>query len=331
MLQTVFAHQGHPGSANTTALATRPVRPWAALALAGLLLAASTAAQAGFNPDPSVYDNIPLYRSLAFGGIDRDGDGGILSSDLSLSDYADNVSYLPFGSANGNFSANGANMSVVAWTSYSGQLASRNYASMTISNANVNDAYRVTAGQGSATRVSFSSQQAAAASASFTFRVTGTEFNPLNAGLSTSRLDFAATTDTSKTFNNLFDGSLGTPRYGPGTYTYNLPTLALGTPINLLFWSSAFTQINKGQVPQGSTFNMTADYGHTFVLEDVQLFDANNNKLSDWTLIDNVSNELLFDQSGRIAEVLAVPEPGSWAMLLAGLAVTAALVKRRRV
>ena len=279
-------------------------RRLASVVLTALLLAASTAAQAGFNPDPAVYNSIPLYRSLAFGGIDRGNDGpGFLFDDLSLSDYADNAARLPFASANGNFSANGASLSVTGWTADSGRFASRNYASMTIVNANANDRYAVTAGQGSASSVRFFSQQAAADSATFTFRVTGSEFNPLNAGLATSRLDFAATTDTSKTFLNLFDNSLGqTPRFGPGTFTYHVPNVALGTQINLFFWSSAFLSLSAGQVPQGSTFSMSADYGNTFVLEDVQLYDANNNKLSDWTLQDDLSADLLRSE-GKVGVV----------------------------
>ena len=59
----------------------------------------------------------------------------------------------------------------------------------------------------------------------------------------------------------------------------------------------------------------------------VQLFDAQNNPISAWTLQDTVSGETVFDQSGRLAAIIpapdlpvVVPEPATLALLGFGLA-----------
>jgi hypothetical protein len=92
------------------------------------------------------------------------------------------------------------------------------------------------------------------------------------------------------------------------------------------FWASAFTEVKPGQGVQGSSFTMTADHGHTMVMDEVQLYDANDPAITGRTLQDVQSGDTVFDQNGRLAEVPAppaVPEPGSWTLPLAGLALVA--------
>lgn len=308
-------------------------RTLAALALAAAAALPGAARANLVSEGDGDYGVVPLYRAFVFGGIDRDGDGGFFFDDINGIDYVSNSAPKALASTYGNFSANGASMTMTGWSAWSGFYAARSFASISVNNANAGDGYYLVAGQGSATSVRFYTAEAASARATFTFHVSGTESNPLGVGKSTSRLDFAATTETGKNWNGLFDGSLSTLYVnGAGTYTYTLPVADLGTAINMYFWASAFTEVKAGTFAQGSNLTMTANYGSTFVLDDVQLYDENDHKLSNWTLEDTLAGQNVFDQDGRIADVLpapAVPEPGTWALMLAGLALVSRLARRR--
>ena len=59
--------------------------------------------------------------------------------------------------------------------------------------------------------------------------------------------------------------------------------------------------MNAGNVPAGSNFTLTAQYFNTFVLEQVGLFDANDNPIPQWTLTDLITKQNEFDQTGRVA------------------------------
>lgn len=65
-------------------------------------------------------------------------------------------------------------------SAHSGFYAGRNQASLSVTNANAGDTYYEVAGQGSATSVQFFDPSAAAAYATFTWRMSGTTFNPNN-------------------------------------------------------------------------------------------------------------------------------------------------------
>ena len=61
------------------------------------------------------------------------------------------------------------------------------------------------------------------------------------------------------------------------------------------------------------------------------LYDADDNLLSDWSMVDTDSGTLLFNADGRQAPVLPpVPEPGTWSMMLGGL-LSMGWMRRRRV
>ena len=278
------------------------------------------------------FDAVPLYRALAFGTISFGG------ASINGIDYASNSVPLPLATGNGTINLNGATLNHSGASAYSGFYAGRNQASMSVTNANVSDTYYEVAGQGSATSVRFFDPTAAAAYATFTWRMSGTTFNPNNIQpncvidyincfpTATGRLDFAASTDPNRHWNDLFtDPNFGITEFGAGVYTYNLPIQNLGDVINLFYWSSAYTQVNPNTVPAGSNFSLSAQYFNTFVLETVGLFDASNNPIPQWSMTDLTSNTNVFDQTGRLAAIapapsLDAPEPMTLALVSLGLA-----------
>jgi len=278
------------------------------------------------------FDVVPLYRAFALGTVNFGDRGGAING----IDYVSNLVPLPLATGNGTINANGATLSHSGASAYSGFYAGRNYASISVTNANVDDLYYEVAGQGTSTSVQFFDPSAAAAYATFTWRMTGTTINPSNIQpgcvvdfvncfpTATGRLDFAATTDLNRTWTELFsDPNFGITAFGSGVYTFSLPIASLGDVIHLFYWSSAYTQVNPGNVPAGSNFTLTAQYFNTFVLAQVGLFDANNNPIPQWTMQDLVTSENVFDQTGRLAPVgpaPGLPEPATLALLGLGLA-----------
>lgn len=316
-------------------------RPLVALVVAltvaapGIAIAASTRENTG---DSTL---VPYYRSLTFGGISPAGDFSFPGNDAIGIDYDSNVGPRPVTNAAGILTDGGATWTGIGQSAFAGFYAGRNYAQMSVSNANANAAYYVVAGTGTSTSVRFFTPAAAAARATFTWHVSGTETARPHPGWSTGRLDFGATTESGHGWGELFSARTGVDQdqsgplnsfthFGPGTYNYNLPIADISKTINLYYWSSAFTQLNKGDLPQGGSATLTANYSNTYELESVQLFDEFDNAITDWTLHDDNLNEDVFDQNGRIDPLIdppplpiptAVPAPGAVSLLLAGIAL----------
>ncbi|MBK6510949.1 MAG: PEP-CTERM sorting domain-containing protein [Haliea sp.] len=189
---------------------------------------------------------------------------------------------------------------------------------------------------GSRTSVTFYSPQALADRAIFHWNVSGIQstndlatcnlpglFNNCASG----PLAFLATTNTNLDFNALFD-SANNPlnRFGPG-YTYDIGGMPLNQTISLMYWTSAFVTLNANQTTQGGSFSKFANCSNTFELANIDLFDANNDLITDWTMTDLATGRPVFNQNGQISAV-DVPEPAI--ITLVGLGLAALRFRRRR-
>jgi hypothetical protein len=249
--------------------------------------------------------------------------------------YVSNNTGLGAQSASSTFSLNGASISASATVNPGAFYNARNAVNISISNANAQDGFYVLAGYGTMTTARFFTASALADHANFTWRVTGSESatpsgacNP-SANVfnlcSSARLDFAATAAPDP---NYFDDLLGASnvltRFGPGTYTYSIAGMPLDQTITFGYWTSAFVQIEPGQLTQGGNYNFYANYANTYDLVDIDLFDATNNLITDWTLQDLETGENVFTPAGRVATA-SVPEPSSLGLMGAALAILALL------
>lgn len=297
--------------------------PWRATALAASVALTGGTAMADVRYEGGGdFSAAPLYRALNYGFIYDQRTGAI---DLEGLDYASNVAPRVNVVETGRMDMDGATAWYTGSAQYSGFYAARTFASITVANARSDHMYYWVAGQGTTTSLTFFDPAAAAARAEFRWHVTGTSDSSSGTGRADGRIDFHATTDGGRNWLDLFNGGFeGTlSAFGPGTYTYTLPSVPLGTPINLFFWTSAFVELMPGDLADGSGTTLTANYSRTIVLESVALFDADDNPVSGWTAVDTASGTALFDDSGRLAPVLPaapIPEPGTWAMMLGGLA-----------
>jgi hypothetical protein len=145
---------------------------------------------------------------------------------------------------------------------------------------------------------------------------------------STARLDFAATAAPNQNFYSLLYANPANTltRFGVGDYSYSIAAMPLNQVITLAYWTSAFVQVNPGQVAQGSNINLFANYSNTFDLMSIDLFDANNDLITDWTLMDLTDNSTVFTSTGR---VVSAPEPSSLALFGIGLLAVGMLRRKR--
>lgn len=307
-------------------------RPLAIAAAVALCLAATGASADVREEGGGDFAGVPMYRSLNYGYIYDSASGDIQMEGL---DYVSNVAPTVNTLETGRIDMDGATAWYTGSSQYSGFYAARTYASMTVQNAQADHWYYWQAGQGTSTSITFFDATDAAARAEFHWHVSGTSNSSSGTGYADGRLDFAATTDTGHSWLDLFDGGFedGTlSAFGPGDYTYRLPVEELGTPINLYFWTSAFVRLLPGDLAVGDGTTITANYSRTIFLEGVDLYDANDNLLSDWSMVDTDSGTTLFTDAGRqvpVLPTLPIPEPGTWALMLGGLLSIGWTVRRR--
>ncbi|MFO1220713.1 MAG: PEP-CTERM sorting domain-containing protein [Burkholderiaceae bacterium] len=272
----------------------------------------------------------PYYQSYAYtsvwGASPGDAFGTIFSSNSVYSQASNSLTY----------SWNGATITASEITQPGGFYTAHSGATLSVTNANASDGYYSVAGTGSHTTATFFSAQALADHAVFSWHVSGIESstppgkcNP-SAGVfdtcSTARLDFLATTDSSETFWTFGSNPATMTQWGPGTYSTSIAGMPLNQLINFFYWTSAFVQINPGALPQGSSVNYFANFTNTFDLVGIDLFDASNNLITDWTLVDSATGQTVFTPSGRVPA--SVPEPTTLSLL--GLSLLAMGFARRR-
>ena len=268
----------------------------------------------------------PYYQSWAWSGTFDGTDNNRLTPQEGQT-FESNTGRTAL-AVNNTYNHNGATITAAESTTPGGFFTSRNSASISITNANANDGYYSLAGYGSVTSVQFFTPQALADHARFNWHVSGIESAPVMGQCNptaqmfdnchTSRLDFLATTNTSLSFGDLFNPANNPyTQFGAGNFSYDISGLPLNQQINLMYWTSAFVQILPGQIAQGGSFSAFADYSNTYDLMSIDLFDANNNLITDWTLMDPATGATVFNQGGRVPD--SVPEPGTLALLALSL------------
>lgn len=263
-----------------------------------------------------------FYLVQAYGEI-KDGSGNNLDSDglvaWSTTPTAPTVRA-------GTLTAGGTSSVFNTRAQLNGFMSGSDFASMQVTNAGAGNGYTAIASQGARTQVQFSSAQTPGR-VDFTFAITGTETEPY--GLSLGRLDFMARqfAPASDYFDVFGAGALHAS--GPGTYSYSYfgPTTSA---LDILFYSAAGTIVGLDDVPfapAGANFTSTANYGSTFTLSTIDLFTAAGTRIDAWTLTDLASNQVVFDQDGRVTT--SVPEPGTLTLLGLGLAALGFSRRRR--
>lgn len=293
-------------------------------ALSAALFACAGAAQAAVvsinngDPNAAYYYGLQTYGEIKDNSGNNLQEGGLIQNGIA-----------PIGPSNQNvpLSQSGSSLTSVTSASLSGFARAHTSASAQVSNASSTLGYTSIGSYGFRTQVQFNSA-ATPGRVVFNFNVSGSYSAP--AGGALVRLDFLADGSSSGNFFDVFGGSaMHAAGAGNFQFTYIGST---ATPLDIMFYAAAGALIggNTGfpSATDGANFTTFADFSNTFDLTSIELYDQNDQLIPQWTLTDQSSNALVFDQNGRIEA--AVPEPGTLAILSVGLGLLAAARRRRQ-
>lgn len=235
----------------------------------------------------------------------------------------------PIGASTQSFTLNssGSTMTSTAYAAQDGFGRVRASASATISNASSSLGYTTIGSYGMRTQAQFSSAQTPG-QVVFNFAVSGT--SSIAYGLGVMRLDFLADSSSSGSFFDVFGGS-ALHATGPGTFSFTY-TGSTASPLDILFYAAAGVLIGSPDYPDaadGATFTDFVDFSHTFDLTSIDLFTADGTAITDWTMTDLATNQVVFNQNGRIEA--AVPGPAGLGLLALGAAGLGVFARRRRI
>jgi hypothetical protein len=241
---------------------------------------------------------------------------------------------------------NGATFNASAAANYRGFFSTGTYAMGEVLNAsyptvapeflNINNpfGYYVIGGMGSFTKHRFVTPESlTGVFGTFNWHVDGTATSTF--GLANSRLDFAVTQGAS-VFDDLYNASI-TPnkmtQFGPGSYSYTTG-IALDTPLDFLFWSSSFWQVQKNDLATLGTTHRdirgSALFNDTFTLDSIELRKADGTLVNNWSLLDEATGQTIFTQNGRVTAQMNAPEPGSLALLLPVMGVAGIVIRKQK-
>jgi hypothetical protein len=260
------------------------------------------------------------YNSQAYGEI-KDSSGNNLTDGGRIADDS-----VPVGadSQSGTLTASGATSVYSTFAALDGFASARASASVAVTNSGPGFGYTAVASQGARTQGLFSSVLTPGRVV-FHFSLSGNASTSY--GIALGRLDFLARpfVGGAGSFFDVF-GAEALHAVGPNTYSFEYIG-STANPLDILFYSAA--AVVADNVPTGTSFNGSADFASTFNLTSIALFTAQGAPITDWSLTDLATNQVVFDQNGRVPS--AVPEPSSLALVMLGLAGLAVVRRRTRL